>query len=88
MFNAETVTKCHISAAETSNCIIVTETVACMIITERPSNITVTESTISIVVIEPQNLNNCIRRFHLYNSCRECQLQKLPPAELNIIQKL
>ena len=72
IFDVETVT--CISAAETSNYIITIETVTCMMATERHTNITVTESTISIVAIEPQNLNNSIRRCHLHNCCRECQL--------------
>ena len=67
---------CHycINAAETSNSTIANETVKCMIATKRPTNTTVTESTIGIVAIEPQNLNNCIRRFNLYKCCRGCQL--------------
>ena len=52
IFDAETVT--WMSAAETSNCIIVTKTVTCMIAAEKSNSITVTESAIFIFVIEPQ----------------------------------
>ena len=72
IFNAETVT-CK-SAAETSNYIISTEIVTCVIATERPTNITTSKTTNCIVAMESQNLNNCFRRYHLHNSCRECQL--------------
>ena len=62
IFPAETTC---IDAVETSNCIIATETVSCIIATKRSTNIIVAESTTNIIAIEPQNLHNCNRRWHL-----------------------
>ena len=62
----------HIFAAETCTCINATETFKCIIATvtciiarKRSSNISVAESTTNIIAIEPQNLHNCNRRWHL-----------------------
>ena len=63
IFAAETCT--CINAAERFNCIIATETVTCIIATKRSTNISVPESSTNITAIEPQNLHNCNRRWHL-----------------------
>ena len=93
IFTAETFT--CINTVETFNCIIATETVTCVIATERSTNIIREESTTNIIEIEPQNLYNCNRRWHLHNCYGKCQphssnrnwqlqnwLQKLSLAEM------
>ena len=75
IFAAETFT--YISVTETSNCIIATKTVTLITATKRSTNISVAESTTNIIAIEPQNLHNCNRLWHLQN-----RLQKLSLAEI------
>ena len=70
IFAAETFT--YVSVAETSNCIIATKTVTFMTATKRSTNISVAESTTNIIAIEPQNLHNCNRCWHLRNCYRKC----------------
>ena len=69
----------HIFAAETficitSNYIIATETFTFITVTKRSTNICVAESTTNITAIEPQNLHNSNRHWHLHNCYGKCQL--------------
>ena len=65
IFVAETCT--CINVGETSNCITITETFTFIITTKRSSNIIVAESNTIVTAIEPQNLHNYNRRWHLRN---------------------
>ena len=63
-----------ISVAESSNCITETETVT--FITAKKNkihNVSVAGITTNIIAIEPQNLRNYNRRWHLHNCYRKCQ---------------
>ena len=72
LFAGETFT-CK-NAAETSNRIIATETVTCLIATKRSTNIIVVESTTGTTAIEPKNLYNFNRHWHLHNCYRKCHV--------------